>query len=249
MSHEELAAELARRRAHVHQMGGTAKLEARRRQGHLNARERIAALCDPGSFSEIGEFVVSVRPEDADRTPADGIVTGFGAVDGRDIAIASFDLTTLGASSTINNITKLGFLRESASRAGVPCVFLIESAGARMPDIQGARGMGRVGMAGQRGRERETPWITAVLGPCYGMGTWYAVQSDVAIMRRDASMSVSSPKVTSVALSEAVTAEQLGGFYLLEAESREVVVDLCRIQPASYTLQIWAAGDIDHAGM
>jgi acetyl-CoA carboxylase carboxyltransferase component len=72
--------------------------------------------------------------------------------------------------------------------------------------------MGRVGMAGQRGRERETPWITAVLGPCYGMGTWYAVQSDVAIMRRDASMSVSSPKVTSVALSEEVSAEQLGGW-------------------------------------
>ena len=212
MDHEQLAADLERRRTKVHEMGGLAKLQARRAQGQMNARERIAALCDAGSFAEVGEFTVSVRPEDAARTPADGIVTGFGAVDGRDIAVAAFDLTTLGASSASHNITKLGYLRESATRAGIPCVFLIESAGARMPDIQGARGMGRIGMTGQRGRERETPWISAVLGPCYGMGTWYTVQADMAIMRRDASMSVSSPKVTSVALSEAVTAEQLGGW-------------------------------------
>lgn len=212
MNHEQLVAELAERRAKAHRMGGTAKLEARRAQGLLNARERIDALCDPGSFSEIGEFTVSTRPEDADRTPADGIVTGFGAVDGRDIAVASFDLTTLGASSAANNIAKLAFLRENATKSGIPCVFLIESAGARMPDIQGARGMGRIGMITQRGRERSSPWISAVLGPCYGMGTWYTVQADVSIMRKGASMSVSSPKVTSVALSEEVTAEELGGW-------------------------------------
>ncbi len=210
--HERLLGELTQRRTRAQAMGGPAKLAARREQGLLNARERVAALCDPGSFSEIGEFAVSTRPEDAERTPADGIVTGYGAVDGRDIAVASFDLTTLGASSAANNMAKLGYLREHASRSGIPCVFLIESAGARMPDIQGARGMGRIGMSGQRGRDRSSPWISAVLGPCYGMGTWYAVQSDIAIMRKGASMSVSSPKVTSVALSEEVTAEQLGGW-------------------------------------
>ena len=212
MGHEKLISTLAEKRAKAQGMGGKAKLEARKAQGLLNARERIALLCDPGSFSEIGEFAVSIRPEDADRTPADGIVTGFGAVDGRDIAVASFDLTSLGASSAFNNITKLRYLRENAAKIGVPCVFLIESAGARMPDIQGARGMGRIGMISQRGRERDAPWITAVLGPCYGMGTWYAVQSDMAIIRKGASMSVSSPKVTSVALSEEVTPEQLGGW-------------------------------------
>lgn len=212
MDHQQLNAELDARRAKVHRMGGAAKLEARRAQGILNARERIAALCDAGSFSEIGEFTVSVRPDDAERTPADGIVTGFGAVDGRDIAVASFDLTTLGASSAANNIAKLAFLKDRAGDAGIPCVFLIESAGARMPDIQGARGMGRIGMISARGRERTTPWVSAVLGPCYGMGTWYTVQADMAIMRKGASMSVSSPKVTSVALSEEVTAEQLGGW-------------------------------------
>jgi len=212
MSHEKLAADLAARRARVRMMGGAPKLEARRAQGILNARERIEGLCDPESFSEIGEFVVSARAEDAGRTPADGIVTGFGAVDGRDVAIASFDLTTLGASSSANNITKLRYLRAAATKAGVPCVFLLESAGARMPDIQGARGMGRIGQISQHGRERETPWISAVLGPCYGMGTWYTVQADFAVMRKGAVFSVSSPKVTSVALGEEITAEQLGGW-------------------------------------
>ncbi len=212
MSHDKLAADLAVRQARVRAMGGTAKTDARRAQGILNARERIARLCDADSFSEIGEFVISTRVEDAERTPADGIITGFGAVDGRDVAVASFDLTTLGASSSANNITKLRYLRGAASKAGVPCIFLLESAGARMPDIQGAKGMGRIGQISQHGRERDTPWIAAVLGPCYGMGTWYTVQSDFAVMRKGAVFSVSSPKVTSVALGEEITAERLGGW-------------------------------------
>ncbi len=212
MDHQRLIDELAQRRAKAQGMGGPAKLAARKAQGILNARERIALLCDPGTFTEVGEFAVSLRPEDAERTPADGIVTGFGRIDGRDVAVASFDLTTLGASSAGNNITKLSYLRRQAVEAGIACIFLVESAGARMPDIQGARGMGRIAMTGERGRERHSPWITAILGPSYGMGTWYAVQSDVAIIRKGASMSVSSPKVTSVALSEEITAEELGGW-------------------------------------
>lgn len=203
--------DLDTRRRAVRAMGGEAKLQARRQRGILNARERIDLLCEAGTFSEIGEFAHSARVEDKHRTPADGIVTGFGKVDGRDVAVASFDLTTLGASSSVVNIRKLGFLKDSASRAGIPCAFLIESAGARMPDIQGAVGMGRVGQLSGTRRDRDVPWVSAVLGPCYGMGTWYAVLSDFAVMRRDATFSVSSPKVTSVALSQEVTPEELGG--------------------------------------
>lgn len=204
-------AEFDERRAHVRAMGGAAKLKARQDAGIMNARERINALCDAGSFREIGEFAHSVRQEDANRTPADGIITGFGKVDGRVVAVASFDLTVLGASSAQNNIRKLGFMKESASKAGVPCAFLIESAGARMPDIQGAAGMGRIGLLNSNNRDRDTPWVSAVLGPCYGMGMWYAVQSDFTTVRKDAVFSVSSPKVVSVALSQEVSAEDLGG--------------------------------------
>ena len=203
--------DLDTRRRAVHGMGGPAKLQARRERGILNARERIDLLCDAGSFVEMGEFAHSVRTEDKHRTPADGIVTGFGKVAGRMVAVASFDLTTLGASSALVNIRKLGYLKDSASRIGIPCAFLIESAGARMPDIQGAVGMGRIGQLSSTNRERDVPWVCAVLGPCYGMGTWYAVLSDFTVMRRDATFSVSSPKVTAVALSQEVTAEELGG--------------------------------------
>ena len=70
--------DLDTRRRAVHGMGGPAKLQARRERGILNARERIDLLCDAGSFVEMGEFAHSVRTEDKHRTPADGIVTGFG---------------------------------------------------------------------------------------------------------------------------------------------------------------------------
>ena len=211
MTTEKPLDELESRRRKVRTMGGEAKIEARRRQGIMNARERVDAFCDAGTFTEVGEFAHSPREEDRDRTPAEGIVTGFGRVDGREVAVASFDLTTLGASSSLGNIRKLGYLKQSASRAGIPCAFLIESAGARMPDIQGAVGMGRVGQMSATDRLRDVPWVTAVLGPCYGMGSWYTVQSDFAVMRRDATFSVSSPKVISVALSQDVTPEELGG--------------------------------------
>ncbi|MDF2231723.1 carboxyl transferase domain-containing protein [Albimonas sp. CAU 1670] len=205
------AEEFEARRAQVHAMGGEAKLAARREAGILNARERIDLLCDPGTFLEIGEFAWSAREEDRHRTAAEGIVTGFGQVEGREVAVASFDLTVLGASSSVTNIRKLDFLKKRASAAGIPCAFLIESAGARMPDIQGAVGMGRIGQLSSMSRERDTPWVSAVLGPCYGMGTWYAVMSDFAVMRKDATFSVSSPKVTSVAMSQEVTPQELGG--------------------------------------
>ncbi|MCC7272551.1 MAG: methylmalonyl-CoA carboxyltransferase [Alphaproteobacteria bacterium] len=208
---DELARDFAARRQAVHAMGGGAKLEARRGRGLLDARARIALLCDSGSFREIGEFAHSARAEDRGRTPADGSVTGFGTVEGRAVAVASFDMTTLGASSAMINIRKLNFLKDAAVKAAIPCAFLIESAGARMPDIQGAVGMGRIGQMNSTNRVRDTPWVTAVLGPCYGMGTWYTVLSDFAVMRRDATFSVSSPKVTSVALSQEVTPEELGG--------------------------------------
>jgi acetyl-CoA carboxylase carboxyltransferase component len=203
--------ELEIQRRKVRQMCSEAKLSARRERGIMNTRGRIDGLCDAGGFSEIDEFARWARAEDYDRTPADGIVTGFGRVDGRNLALAAFDLTTVGASSTLTKIRKLTFPKENASRAGVPCVFLVKSADARMPDTQGAVGMGAVGMLSNTVRERDVPWATAVLRPCYGKGAWCVVQSDYAVMRRDASFSISSPKVISVPLSHEVTPEHHGG--------------------------------------
>ena len=86
MSSTTTVDDLGQRRRKVRAMGGEAKLKARRDQGIFNARERIELLCEPDSFAEMGEFAYSARSEDRERTPADGIVTGFGRVDGRDVA-------------------------------------------------------------------------------------------------------------------------------------------------------------------
>lgn len=214
MAFEDKIAEHARRRAKALAMGGPEKLARRRAAGLLNARERVDALLDPGSFSEIGLFAVSARPEDRDRSPADGLVTGYGRIAGRDVALGASDLTVLSASSATVMGAKLRHIREASIKNGMPFILLGECGGARMPDAQGAAGMGGIGLNYDYNRMRETPWVTAVLGPSFGLSTWNAVHSDFLVMRKGAVMAVSSPKVTSVAISEDIDPEDLGGWRL-----------------------------------
>ncbi|MCW5731184.1 MAG: methylmalonyl-CoA carboxyltransferase [Alphaproteobacteria bacterium] len=214
MSFEDKIAEHARRTARAKAMGGPEKLARRAAEGLLNARERLAMLADPGSFSEIGLFAVSARPEDRERSPADGVVSGYARIDGREVALAASDLTVLGASSARVASQKIAHLRNSAIRNGMPFLLLGECAGARMPDAQGAAGMGGIGLGYGFNRRRETPWITAILGPSFGLSTWFAVQSDFVVMRKGAALAVSSPKVTAVAISEEIDPEELAGWRL-----------------------------------
>jgi acetyl-CoA carboxylase carboxyltransferase component len=198
-------------------MGGTEKLERRKAAGLLNARERIAYLCDAGSFIETGLFGTSAsNPADRDRSPADGKVTGFGRIDGRESAIAANDFTVMGASSSSTNGRKLGHLKRVASERGLPMVFLGESSGARMPDHMGARGMGT--LLGndpiQYQRLRETPWAAATLGLSYGSSSWYSVLADFNVMRKGAVLAVSSSLLASLAIKEEVDPEELGGWRL-----------------------------------
>jgi acetyl-CoA carboxylase carboxyltransferase component len=204
---------LARARA----MGGAAKLGRRKSAGLLNARERVAYLCDPGSFIEIGLFGTSAsNPADRDRSPADGKVTGFGRIHGREAAIAANDFTVMGASSSSTNGRKLGHLKRVATERGLPMVFLGESSGARMPDHMGARGMGT--LLGndpiQYRRTRETPWAAATLGLSYGSSSWYSVLADFNVMRKGAVLAVSSSLLAALAIKQEVDPEELGGWRL-----------------------------------
>lgn len=195
-------------------MGGPQKLQRRREQGVLNARERLAALFDGGSFDEVGEFAASLRPEDRDRTPADGKITGFGRIDGRAAAAVANDFTVLGASSSPVNTRKIRYLKETAQRRGLPIVFLGESAGGRMPDSMGAASVAANQDPTQYQRRRTSPWVSAVLGPCYGSSTWYSCLSDFVVMRRGARMAVGSPRLAALATGEAVDDEELAGWRL-----------------------------------
>ena len=216
-AHTDLHRDYEERRARARAMGGAKKIEARRAQGLLNARERIDYLVDPGTFVESGLFATSsVVEADRARTPADGKIVGYAKLEGREIAVISNDFTVLGASSSATNGKKIGQMKRVATQRGIPLVFLGESSGARMPDTMGSRGMGS--MLGndptQYQRMRETPWAGAVLGFCYGSSTWYTGFSDFSVMRKGAIMAVSSPRLVSLAIKEAVDPEAIGGWRL-----------------------------------
>ena len=162
-----------------------AALAQRRAEGHLNARERIERLLDSGSFVESGLFATSHRPEVRDRTPADGKIAGYGTIEGRHVALVSNDFTVMGASSSVVNGKKIRHMRDVASRHGMPLIFLGESAGARMPDRMGAAGRAIIAQdPTEYQRLRESPWVSALLGQCYGSSTWYAAMSDFVVMRK-----------------------------------------------------------------
>lgn len=210
-------AEFEKRRIRALAMGGKAKLDRRSATGILNARERIEHLVDKESFIESGLFgTSSVYEADRDKTPTDGKVTGFGRLDGRDIAIISNDFTVMGASSSSTNGRKISHAKRVATQRGLPIVFLGESSGARMPDTMGSKGMGSLlgNDPTQYQRTRETPWAAAVLGYCYGSSTWYTGLSDFSVMRKGAIMSVSSPRLVELAIKEQVDPEEIGGWRL-----------------------------------
>ncbi len=207
--------EFAEREARALAMGGAEKLARRKAAGLLNARERIARLCDPGSFVESGLFATSTsNPADRDTTPGDGKVTGFGKVNGRETAVLANDFTVMGASSGSTNGRKIAHMKRVATQRGLPMVFLGESSGARMPDHMGSRGMGTLlGNDGtQYVRMRETPWASATLGLSYGSSSWYAVLSEFNVMRKGAVLAVSSPLLASLAIKEDVDPQEIGGW-------------------------------------
>ncbi|MGD9942638.1 MAG: acyl-CoA carboxylase subunit beta [Burkholderiaceae bacterium] len=214
-NHQSSIEELTHRRAKALAMGGPERLERRRAQGVLNARERLDLLLDPDSFFESGLLSTSFRPEARDKTPADGKVTGFGTIDGRRVAVVSNDFTVVGASSSVVNGKKIKHVRQVATDSGMPLILLGESAGARMPDRMGAAGRAILGQDPlEYLRDRRTPWVSALLGSCYGSSTWYACLSDFVVMRKGATMAVASSRVAELAIRQEVDAEELGGWKL-----------------------------------
>ena len=216
MPFEELLQQLRERTAKVLGMGGPDKLAKRKAEGHLNARERIDYLIDADSFIETGMFAVGVRPEVRHKTPADGKIAGFARIAGREIALVSNDFTVLGASSSAINMKKIKHVKQVGAKRGLPLVMLGESSGARMPDRMGSAGRATIAQdPAEYQRLRETPWVSALLGACYGSSTWYSAMSDFVVMRKGAIMAIASPGVTSIAINKPITSEELGGWKLL----------------------------------
>ncbi len=216
MPHEDLLQQLRERTALALAMGGAVKLARRKAEGHLNARERIDYLIDRGSFIESGMFAAGIRPEVRHKTPADAKVAGFARIAGREVGLVSNDFTVLGASSSVINMKKIKHVKQVAAKRGLPLILLGESSGARMPDRMGSAGRAIIAQdPAEYQRLRETPWVSALLGACYGSSTWYSAMSDFVVMRKGAIMAIASPGVTSIAINKPIGAEELGGWKLL----------------------------------
>jgi len=218
--------EHAERSARAKAMGGAEKLARRKREGHMNVRERIDYLFDPGTFRESGLFGVSYLPPMRESTPADGKVTGFGKIGGRRAGVVGYDFTVKGSSSSFTNNRKMTHIKDTGAKRGLPIVFLNESTGVRMPDIMG-EGMGLAVESTRFLRGREAPWVTAILGNAFGSAGWHACCSDFCVMRKGSVMAVASPRVVSMSLGREVTPEELGGWRVLAEHSgfADLVVD------------------------
>ena len=216
MASDELHMQYNKRREVALAMGGEAKLERRRNAGIMNARERIDYLLDADTFIESGLFATSLLPEDRYKTPADGKITGYGRIEGREAALVANDFTVKGASSAGTNMKKISQMQRTSKERGIPMVYLGESSGARIPDNMGGIGMGTLlgGNPNQYARLRECPWASGILGMSYGSATWYGCMSDFNVMRKGSVMAVSSERLVSMAIGEKVDPEELGGWRL-----------------------------------
>jgi acetyl-CoA carboxylase carboxyltransferase component len=216
MPHESLLAELEKRKSAARLMGGPKKLARRREQGKLNAQERLDALIDADSFIELGLLGASSIDADVAETPRDGKITGFARIGGRDIGVVVNDFTTKGASTSTTNSKKMGYIRKVCTERGMPFVHVGESTGARLPDAMGSKGMGNLlgNDITQFRRMRDTPWVAAALDTSFGSSAWLCCCADFSVMKKGSIMSVSSPRLVSMAIGEKVDLEELGGWRL-----------------------------------
>ena len=204
-------------------MGGSAKIEKQHAKGRMTVRERIEYLLDPETFDEQGLLVHSDIPEAKDKTPADGKVCGYGAINRRTVFVSGDDVTVMAGAGGRKGVEKLMHHMTLAGKRGYPCIHLGDGGGARLPDI-----MGSVGMMSMtypiKGpcRDREFPFITAIMGECYGGPTWEAAVSDIIIQVKGAIMAVAGPSILEVATNEHSTKEELGGWELHARDTGQV---------------------------
>ena len=193
------------------QAGGTRYLPKLREQNKLTVRERLDLLLDAGSFIEDGLFA-NVLAEDL---PADGVVTGLGRVDGRQVALMANDPTVKAGSWGARTVEKILRIQETATRLRVPLFYLVDSAGARITDqidmFPGRRHAGRIFYNEVR-LSGQVPQICLLFGPSAAGGAYIPAFCDVVFMvEGNASMYLGSPRMVEVVVGEKVSLEELGG--------------------------------------
>ena len=215
---EDSLEQLRRRRAAALAMGGEGRIARQHAKGRLTARERIAELSDEGVFDERGLLARSDLPEARERSPADGKITGYGKVHGRDVMISADDVTVMAGSGGRVGVAKQLQWMDHARRRGLPCVHLGDAGGARVPDIMGSAGMTSMvyPIKDHPPRDRAVPLIVAIMGECFGGAAWTAATADIVVQVKGTAMCVSGPSILAIATGEKASTEQLGGWELHE---------------------------------
>src|SRR3954453_6614692 len=211
-----LVEDLAERRERAKLGGGEEKIAKQHEREKLTARERLALLIDEGTFVELGlhaqPHFSQVAMEGVDAA-ADGVITGYGKVDGRMVAVCAYDFTVMAGSMGMTGELKVTGLRELALTKRMPMVWLLDSAGARIQEAVGSLFAG----SGHLFREEVVasgviPQVAALLGPC-AAGTAYipGLADFVPMVKGRGSMALAGPHLVRAAIGEDVTQEELGG--------------------------------------
>jgi len=220
---EEKIKELMEMRKKARLGGGEKRIESQHNKGKLTARERIDLLLDEGSFEEFDMFVTTDSTEFGngdEKYLSDGVVTGYGTIDGRLVFVFSQDFTIFGGSLSERFAAKICKVMDKALKTGAPIIGLNDSGGARIQE--GVKSLGGYADIFQRNimASGVIPQISAIFGPCAGGAVYSPALTDFTIMSKNTSyMFVTGPKVVKTVTNEDVTTEQLGGAHIHATKS------------------------------
>jgi len=212
---QDIIRQLDEKRAAARLGGGQARIDAQHAKGKLTARERIEVLLDPGSFEEWDMFVEH-RCADfgmaEQKVPGDGVVTGYGTINGRLAFVFSQDFTVFGGALSEAHAEKICKIMDHAMKVGAPVIGINDSGGARIQE--GVASLGGYAEVFQRNVEASgvIPQISLIMGPCAGGAVYSPAMTDFIFMVKDTSyMFVTGPDVVRTVTHEEVSAEELGG--------------------------------------
>ncbi len=215
--------ELMEKREEARLGGGKSRIEAQHSKGKLTARERIELLLDEGSFEEFDMFVTHRTNEfglDKKSYLSDGVVTGYGTIDGRLVYVFSQDFTVFGGSLSETYAQKICKIMDKALKMGAPIIGINDSGGARIQE--GVRSLAGYADIFQKNilASGVIPQISAIFGPCAGGAVYSPALTDFTIMSKGTSyMFVTGPKVVKTVTGEVVTEEELGGAMIHASKS------------------------------
>ncbi|MCK0148851.1 acyl-CoA carboxylase subunit beta [Marivita sp. S6314] len=212
---KDILQELETRRDAARLGGGQNRIDAQHGRGKLTARERVELLLDEGSFEEYDMFVTHRCTDfgmENNRPAGDGVVTGWGTINGRMVYVFSQDFTVLGGSVSATHAMKICKIMDMAMQNGAPVIGINDSGGARIQE--GVDSLAGYGEVFQRNimASGVVPQISVIMGPCAGGAVYSPAMTDFIFMVKDSSyMFVTGPDVVKTVTNEQVTAEELGG--------------------------------------